>query len=382
VIYLLIVEGVDRLRKQKTSEESVQDEIVLALVCHYLLEGLRPSEIKDKITNIHKIPAFDNKDIWGLIAKAGEKKMLSFISPEYNDLSIQIRQAFPFDRPIQAHVTMTSFIDDVATRGALVVLRLIKDQVQQQQKKEVNLGFSGGHTIRKVFRKLAHLLKVPSDSLPERIVFHALVAGFETTVPGTDPTSFFTFLADHEIDIDTDFVLFHAPPIVTAEQFCEVLKLPAVKYARDRADTNDLDIIVTSAASFSHNHSQLKTYYSTYSSETIDRLSADGCKGDMLWLPVNEEGPIDTSTYPYRAVTALELDGFPKRVKCGKNIVLVLGPCAVGSCADPAEPYHGALKTDVLDAILHFKKQFITDLVIDARTARDIVERNSKRPAA
>jgi len=306
-----------------------------------------------------------NKDVWHLIARGAKKGYLSFVSPDHNKLTADLCRLFSL---ISAHVTLNS-VDDVASRGAHLVIDLIKRQARENAQREIHIGFSGGHTVRRLFRILALLLSEPSSLLPPKIVFHALVAGFATAAPGTDPTSFFSYLADRgNPNLDTSFVLFHAPPIVPPGQLDDLLNLPAIKEARSKV--SDVDIFVTSAASFSHDHSQLKEYYATYSPLTVERLSFDGCVGDMLWLPFNGKGPIVTATYPHRAVTLLELDDLPHRLECGKKVVLVLGPCAV--CGVP--------KTEVLDAILNFPKRYISHLVTDARTAQDLLDKQFMPP--
>ncbi len=232
-----------------------EDDILLALVCHYLVkEGCKPADIRDKLDKVHKITLEKTADIWSLIAKAARRKMLCYVSPEHNVLSEKMRTAFP---DITTDVALTSLVDDVAARGAAVVLDLIKTH-PPHHREEIHVGFSGGHMVRKLFRALTQLLAMPSDSLPKRIVFHALVGGFSTDAPGTDPTSFFTYLADLPPNLDMRFVLFHAPPIIPPEQFETFFELPAAKAARDQA--RDVDLIVTSAAVFEDEHSQLRDY--------------------------------------------------------------------------------------------------------------------------
>ena len=55
-----------------------------------------------------------------------------------------------------------------------------------------------------------------------------------------------------------------------------------------------------------------------------------------------------------------ELAGFIAREK---KVLLLLGPCR--HCSEP--------KSDVLQAILNWKPRIVTDLILDSRTARELV---------
>lgn len=229
--------------------------------------------------------------------------------------------------------------------------------------------------MRRVFHKVSQLLVLPSAALPKSVIFHALVAGFDIEAAGSDPTAFFTYLADENAAVETRCLLLHAPPIIPPAQKRDTLAIPTVKKAYD--DARRLDVIVTSAAVFEHEHSQLRRYYTEHSNRTLDCLINDGCIGDMLWQPIRKDGPIDTSAYPYRALTLVELDEFPDRIaKEGQKILLV-----VGRCADPKTNCDGS-KAEVLDAILHFSRKYLSHLVLDNRTAQELKQCASPTPAS
>src|SRR6266851_3989710 len=158
------------------------DENTVAHVCHYFFLGLGPKEIADAMTNIHDTP-MSHQEPYRLIQKAIKHYgWLHLSSPVSTELSDRIRQTFKLQ---YAGVTLTSFVEDVASRTAFMVLDLLREMRRDPgNRREVHIGFSGGHTTRKVFQKLSSLLAEPSDSLPETIVYHALVAGFDTEAPG------------------------------------------------------------------------------------------------------------------------------------------------------------------------------------------------------
>jgi hypothetical protein len=246
---------------------------------------------------------------------------------------------------------------------------------REHGKKEVHIGFSGGHTIRKTFQAFADLLCTLSDdethsaySLPDRIKCHALVAGFDTGAPGTDPTSFFVYLSDQlaRAAIKCEFVLFHAPPVIAPPQYDQLLELPALKESKEAS--KDLDIIVTSAALFSDEHSQLRLYFKKFNQTMIDRLN-ENCVGDMLWLPLTKDGnPIDLSDYPLRLVNLVGLEELPHRIERGLKVLLALGPCAAPQVR-PTCPR----KTGVLKALLSSNHRYFSHLVIDRRTANELL---------
>ena len=340
------------------------DDDVLALAAHYLFsERRRAAEIKDLLQN-HKI-TINNSDTYNVIIPAIiEKGWLHFKAPWNTNLSLQLRKTFHLQ---QVQVTRTNYLDDVASRAAFMVLDLLRSKAKRQI---VRVGFSGGHTTRKVFQRLALLLAEPSQTLPERIVFHALVAGFDFEAPGADPTSFFTYLAERQTRFG--FLLLHAPPVVQPGKLQALLSLPGVDKAYQGA--KNLDLIVTSAAVFSDDHSQLGKYYRDNDRTTYERLKQEGCIGDMLWLPVNDTRPMDLSGYDYRPVTLLELDDLPARVQNHTKVLLVIGPCA-----DPSHSNCQGRKTAILRAIINLNlkdknRKYITHLVVDNATAEELVQ--------
>jgi len=350
------------------------DENAVAHVCHYFFEGRGPKEIADMMTTMHDTP-MSQQEPYRLIQKAIKHyRWLHLSSPINTELSEKIRQTFNLH---YAGVTLTSFVDDVASRTAFLILDLLREMRRDpMNQREVHIGFSGGHTARKVFQKLANLLAEPSDSLPETIVCHALVAGIDTEAPGTDPTSFFSFLADQNLSDNRRFVLLNAPPIVRSAEWASFRGLPPIAKAIREAEK--LDVIVTSAANFRDSHSQLKKNFLEYSPETITGLEQDGCIGDILWQPISAEGLLDMSKYEYRPVTILRLEDLPHLAARGKRIVLALGPCAALEHSQTE-----ASKATVLEALLNHSlsgKTSITHLVVDSRTAQELMRNRRTEP--
>ncbi len=216
--------------------------------------------------------------------------------------------------------------------------------------------------MRRVARILGDLLRRPTGPLPKEIVFHALVAGFDVEDPTTDPNAFFTyFVNDAAMPIVTNFVGLHAPPVCVSDLFEELQKLEGIKQAFARKD--DLDIIVTSGGSWRDEcaHSML-AHFMKKSKDTIKVLERLNCVGDLLWRPLNEDGPI-TEVTKIRAMTLIELTDLRRFIKDGTSVVLMLGPCR--KCMNP--------RPVLLKTILDLDEHLITHLVTDTRTAAEVL---------
>lgn len=267
-------------------------------------------------------------------------------------------------------VVDTAVLDDVAYHAAIRLFRSITQKAQENEGKDLYIGFSGGYTTKKIVRALADLLSDPSATIPATIVFVALVAGFDPHTPGNDPNSFFTYLDLPLLQKKIRFLLMHAAPFIEPSQRDRALRLPGVAQAAEAVPK--LDIIVTSIADSNHEHGMLRQYYSFLekSEPQAAGIMADLNKqlwcGDCLWLPIGEEcGPIDMAHYPFQPFSIVNLVDFPGYIRAGKIINLVVGPCG-------GHPGCSHLKSHILDVVLRHK--LVSHLVMDSRTARGVLE--------
>ena len=335
--------------------KSMSEKERMALVGHYLSKGLAPSDVKRAIKEKfgYEMTAHEPFNYFRQIVNAG---LLTFLPSKEDELGKRLKDVFFLSR---ADVTYTSYVEDVAALAAYRIFRLLRQRLLGRDREDVHIGFSGGHTTRLVFQRLAQLFVTRTKDLPAKVTCHALVPGFDDENPGTDPTSFFVYMADQQPKA-IHFVLFHAPSILPPD-LCETfLNLPTTSNAREGA--RKLDLIVTSAADFEDPDSQLRKYYAKYSPTTLKDLEDQGCKGDVLWSPIGEQGPM--ATLEYQAVALVKLEEFPVRIAEGKRILMVLGPCA--RC--------GRTRTNILRTILGLKPPYITDLVTDKRTAQELLD--------
>ena len=124
---------------------------------------------------------------------------------------------------------------------------------------------------------------------------------------------------------------------------------------------SELDIIVTSGADWSDEHSSLFRCMAR-SPSTLETLRGEGTMGDMLWRPLGERAPITTAT-EVRALTLVELNDLPDFIQRGKNVLLMLGPCGRCDCH----------KGRIFRTILAQEQHLVTHVVVDSRTAGYLV---------
>jgi hypothetical protein len=123
-----------------------------------------------------------------------------------------------------------------------------------------------------VAKRLAGLLSEPREGLPKKVFFHSLTAGFDVQTIVTDPNGFLSYIVGSPtVQIKTGFVGLRAPAIVRLDQREELLALPGVKEAYDRAGS--LDLVVT-AAGVRRRAGMLHRYYDQYSPATVEFLKA------------------------------------------------------------------------------------------------------------
>lgn len=347
--------------RPQPTDDGIDHAEIVAAVCNYFCQGYSPKQIAD-LMRIHFGIKMTREAPYKYIGYAASKRLLQFSAPRSDSLSARIRERF--EKLQEVDVVSTIMFDDVAVRTAAMILEILRNYRRgPQPKEEVHIGFAGGYSMRTVAEKLAELLKKPCEGLPNTIVLHALVAGFDVEKPATDPNAFFSYFESSEVQaqVQVQYVALHAPALVQPERVTELLKLPGVREAHQAIE--ELDLIVTSASELDDSHGMLHRYYSKDSAEVISQLKEMGCVGDMLWLPISADGPIDNSSFSYRAMTLIELQQLPSYIARGRQVILALGPC--GKCRRS--------KSRILNTVLDLKRMLITHLVVDSRTARELL---------
>lgn len=322
------------------------------IASYFCSHGLGATAIQKVLKEKHSI-SMTREAVYNHVRDAAADGWIRFHPPPDIALQLWLREeAYPWLQ--DASVVQTTRFDDVAQRGAKMLLELLQ---QRYSGKEVHVGFSGGTALRTLARRFAELLRDPAHGLPSKIVFHALVAGFDVSDPTTDPNAFFTyFVEDPAIEVKTAFVALNSPAMATPDIEEKLRNLPAIGEAYERA--REIDIIVTSTSGWKDDHSMLRNYMDV-AGEPVGMLGNEGCIGDMLWQPIGPKGPFELQMN-MRAMTVMKLSDVSDHVANGGQVLLVAGPCA--SCHTP--------KTDVVDAILGQEKRLVTHLAVDSRCVR------------
>lgn len=343
-------------REVRDHDMALDRKELLGLVCQMFCSGLKAGEIRDKLRTDHGIK-LNREAPYQLIARAASQGWIRYTPPTHFLFEQEIMERFHCLKGLNVVYAVTS--EDVATCGSRMLLRMLQ---QYYANREVHIGFSGGHAMRKVARHLAELLREPAEALPSKIVLHALVSGFDLTDPTTDPNAFFTyFVGDQGLLVETEFVGLHAPPVISPEQLHSFINLESFKLARKHAER--LDVVVTSASQVKDEHNALLQHM--HISEKVLRKA--GCIGDILWQPIGPNGPVQVSS-GVRALTLIDLQELQGLVARGGHVLLVAGPC--GTCQEP--------KAEVVEAILRQPQRLITHLVTDSRCAGALINRTGK----
>jgi DNA-binding transcriptional regulator LsrR (DeoR family) len=326
----------------------------LATVCDYICyEGLSATEITKRMKAEHS-EKMTREEPYRLFRKAAGNGWIRFNPPPAYAQQRQLKDEHRWLQDVS--VVQTARYENVAYRGAEMLLELLQ---QHYAGKEVHIGFSGGYALRTLARRFAELLREPAKHLPDKIVFHALVAGFDVNDPTTDPNAFFTyFVGDPAMQVKTSFVALHAPAVVEPELLPRLRAQRGIDKAYRKA--SEINIIVTSTSCWQDEDSMLRNYMKV-AGESAGELEKAGCLGDMLWQPIGPDGPIELET-AIRAMTITELGDVSRFVREKNQVLLVAGPCA--TCHRP--------KTEVVKAILDQDDPLITHLVVDSRCARDL----------
>lgn len=335
-------------------------EEVAAVVCKYFCRGFLPKEIREQVEKAMRIK-LTREDCYRLLSFAASRGWIRFHASLDHDLMETMGERYSFLST--ATVVRTGVSDDVSFHLATDLMKEVRTLVRSENRKsELHLGFAGGSALRKAARHFAEMLREPHEDLPRRIVFHAMVAGFNFRETPADPNSFFGYFAgEPALQVETSFVGLHAPGLAPTNKIPMLRSLDYIREAYERA--REIDIVVTSAGGhWQQGHSLLYEMYKRGSPQSLAQLTKLKCLGDMMWRPFGPEGPLEVAT-EVRAMTLLELSELPGMVRNRKRVFLLLGPC--GSCGGP--------KTEVLRAVLHHTPQLITHLVADSRSVRDLM---------
>ena len=339
----------------------------VAAVCEFFCSGMSVPRIAAAVNakfGGRLARAMTREEPYKLLRIAAIQGWLRFRAPEHLAFTKKIVQRYPWLEG-RLRVVRTSTIDDVAYHAAEVVLDLVQEHVRRDRgRREVRIGLGGGFSMRQFAKAFADLLCEPVEALPETLVIHSLVAGFDPNDPTTVPSAFFTyFLREPVMAVKPEFVGFNAPSVVKREEFADLMAGQEIKEARARV--RRLDIIVATGTDCMK-HSALRARMSN-SKRSLRALEKAGWLGDVLWRPLAAFERIDLET-EIRAMTLIDLDRLARLRAAGKQVVLLLGPCP-----DCQRPRHRIMR-----AVLDQREPLVTHLIVDSRTAARCVRELGK----
>lgn len=335
------------------------DEIeVIAAVCNFFVKGLEIRQIVEKMAKEYPEVSLTREAIYPMLRKAARRDWLRFQPPRNLGWSKRLEDENPWLQSVQ--VVHTTAARHVAQVGAESLLRLIQGYRRDLGRREVHIGFSGGHTTRALAHEFAKLLLESTDHAPDRLVIHAMAAGFDPRDPTTDPNTFCSYFANGRLnEVEVGFRGFAATAMVKTEDIRALRDQPGIQEAF--AAVREIDIIVASGSSWLDEHSALRVLMER-SPESKRILEEEGCVADVLWQPISADGPIERAT-SVRALTLVELSELPGLIQQGKHVLLTLGPC--GLCHTP--------KGRLLASLLKQRRPLMTDLVVDTRTVAQML---------
>ena len=337
------------------------DEVVAA-VCKYICRGCTVNDVRAEVTAKLGI-TLSREDPYRLLSYAGSRGWLQFRAPMAFDLADKLQEAYPWLEKVA--VLRTAVSDDISYHTARMLLDLVRQlRHKHPGDKTVRVGFAGGTALRKTARHFAAMLREPQEDLPHTIIFHAMVAGFDSKDTTAEPNAFFAYFVDEpELQVRTGFVGLHAPGLVRTASMHMLRALDHVRESYESVES--LDIIVTSAGGhWRQGHSALHDMYAKSSPKSLAVLNKAGCVGDMMWRPLGPAGPLEMRT-EIRTMTLMELSQLPDFIGRGGKVLLLLGPCGATGCGGP--------KADVLRAILRGGRN-VTHICVDSRSAKAVCD--------
>jgi len=350
---------VSRSARRDFGEYSYEE--VASVVANYFCAGKTMSEIRTRLAEEPHRIVLRREDPWQLVSYAATRGRIRYIAPFEHELEERIRErSFGVD----VRVVLTGLTGDVSQQVATQLLSMIRSlRLRDAGREEIHIGFAGGRALGQAARILADLVRHPPyENLPKRLVFHAMIAAFNTDDPAREPNSFFTYLADDTgLPFKTGFVGLQAPGMVDRKTYEVLRELPEIRAAFE--EKPKIDIVVMSAGGhWQGGHSTLYRIFEGRCREALEILKENGCVGDCMWQPVGEKGPLKVET-PVFPLTLMALDELPGLIRQGKKVLLAISPC--GRCGGPKE--------EVARIILDYHEPLISHLIIDSRSARGLL---------
>jgi len=342
-----------RRNRHPEAPPPIDDVELQSLVGSLFCRGLAIRKIHETVAKEHSWLDLRRTDLYPLLHDAAKLGRFRYRDLAHEAGSRDLLHRHHWLRGVR--VVRTTVGTAVAQAAAESLLELVKKVVRSRNSRTVHIGFYGGHTMRALAREFGDLFRAATDDLPQHLVIHSLVAGFDPKDPSTDPQSFTQyFRGESRNEVKVEFHRLTAPPLVHPEGFRVLRDLPFIKEAFEAA--RDVDIVVTSGSCWNDPDSALRKFMEQ-SPACHDALVAAKVIGDVGWRPIGVGGPICIET-KVRALTLFELSDLPALIHDEKRVLMTLGPC--GLCNTP--------KDGLLACLMNQEQPLMTDLVVDSRT--------------
>jgi DNA-binding transcriptional regulator LsrR (DeoR family) len=344
---------------------SYPKELLIDICNLWFRKKYGPAKIKD-IINQETDYKISREEVYSLIKESRDLGFIRFSPPEHNELSWKLMAKF--GGSIKVVSTGGNAIGEgLAASAAELVIDKIrslgesgksKSRKKNDKKKKVHLGIGAGYTTREVASEIARLYNEDS-SLPD-LEIHALTSGFQSHRAELSPISWFSWFMNGSND-RVSFVGLFAPPMVRdIETYEKIKELPGVVEAYEKA--KNIQIVVTSLGD-----AQSARHWFPYVTEDGKKSlrKEHGWKGDVLYCPYSDEGPIPEDFLELEAVTIFNIKDL---VKMAKNhmVVLVCGPSHEKKSIRKTEALRPLLKNKDLRVWSH--------LITDVGTARELLD--------
>jgi len=349
------------------SKPRYKDDLLIKICDLWFREKMGPAEIKIKI-NKETEYKINREEVYSIIKESRERGFIFFSPPEHTELSGKLQTRY--SGSIKVVSTGKSAIGKgLAASAAELVINKIRilgetdnyiNKTKNDTKKKVHLGIGAGYTAREIASEIA--ARYNRDTSLPPLEIHAITSGFQSHRAELSPISWFSWFMSESTD-RVSFVGLFAPPMVEDKPTYEKIKeLPGVKEAYEKA--KDIQIVVTSLGD-----AQSPDHWFPYVTDKGKKsLQKDrGWKGDVLYCPYSDNGPIAEENLERFAVTLFNIEELVNLAKY-QMVVLVSGP---------SHDKSGRRKTDALRPLLKNKDLRVwSHLITDVGTAHELLAKS------
>jgi len=361
-------------RRIQPFPKAVEDMIFS--ICRMFFSGDYNAEeiaalVNEELKRRGRAASFNRQQVYPVLMEAVRRNYIRFCPPAVEVKAQRLADLYRI--PIEnIRVVRTSMdekgLEDVASEAANLAMSRIIGLAKKKRREdpraevvEVHIGLGAGLTTMMVARHLGMLLR-SQDEIEgyTRLVVHNLSSGFLPDKPLTSPTAYYSFFQESRMPID--WVGLISPPVVHSEDYEKTKNLPGVREALQRG--KEIEIAITSLGCAKEGHGLLVQIEKLFYADPNPKSEVTDRRGDVMFKPYSETGPLDNDPTGVRAVTVLEIQDFVDMVKDGKEVILVSGP-----------QLSGMTRTTALMPLLNEPNLRVwSHLCMDLTTAEEVIQ--------